>query len=265
MTNPVLKDFSATGNITVLNSNLGGPGAPTAGSSLEINTEGRSLLAVQVTGTWTGTLTLQATVNGENWVTVGGPVFMSVASRTTSASSISSNGVYQADVSGYIESRITASAAITGTAVLHINSTSFALLSGVNAASTNLIGDVSGNVRSTSGGLSAPNRLLAAAAGLNATLVKATAGRVYKITGYNAATTLRYLKLYNKATAPAPGTDTPVVTLALPPSAAFDFDFGLLGQFFSAGIGYGLTTGNPDADIGALTAGDVVAINVWSA
>lgn len=136
---------------------------------------------------------------------------------------------------------------------------------GALPAGTNLIGDVGAQVRATSGGLASISRLLSAAASTNATVVKGSAGRAYKIRGYNAAAAVRYLKLYNKATAPTVGTDTPVATIALKPSDAFDIDFGLLGEYFSSGIGYALTTGAPDADTGALTAADVLGMNIWYA
>lgn len=264
MANPVQKDFSVVGDITILNSNL--TGVATAGSAVEIDTEGKSLAVVQITGTWTGTLSLQVTVSGDVWVTVGSAAFANVATRGV-ATTITTNGVYQFDVSGYTSVRVTATAAMTGTANMLLNATSFALTTGLGTAAivggTAAIGDVGGVVRATSGGLSTPNRLVSAAAGNNATLVKATAGRIYKITGYNAATTLRFLKLYNKATAPVVGTDTPPDTFALLPSSDFDIDFGIIGRSFSTGIGFGLSTGAADADTGALVAGDILVMNTY--
>ena len=109
------------------------------------------------------------------------------------------------------------------------------------------------------GGGGATARLVSAAASTNSTLVKSSAGRITAIQGYNAAATLRYLKLYNKATAPTVGTDVPVKTLPLPPQAAFAYD---AGHYFATGIGFGLTTGVADNDTGALTAGDVLALNI---
>lgn len=110
-------------------------------------------------------------------------------------------------------------------------------------------------------------RLLSAAASTNATSVKASAGNVFKIVGVNTNAAARYLKLYSKATAPTVGTDVPVATLYLPPSTVnggqFQFDFGSQPLYFSLGIGYGLTTAAADADTGALTAGDVVALNIF--
>lgn len=108
----------------------------------------------------------------------------------------------------------------------------------------------------------ASSRILSAAASTNATSAKATWGKVHKVVGYNAAAAARYLKLYNKHTSPTVGTDTPIVTLYLPPATAFDIDFSNGGLVFGLGIAYALTTGSADSDTGALTAGDILGLNV---
>jgi hypothetical protein len=117
------------------------------------------------------------------------------------------------------------------------------------------------NVVQPSPEASATRRLLSAAASVNATNVKNAAGKVYKITGENAAVAKRYLKLYDKATAPTVGTDAPIWTQALPASGPFTLDFPV-GLAFASGIGFGLTTGAADADTGALTAADIVNMNI---
>lgn len=109
------------------------------------------------------------------------------------------------------------------------------------------------------------HRLLSAAATLNPTLLKNSPGLVFKIFGRNNAAAIRYLKLYNKATAPVVGTDAPVMTICLAAGAPFDIDLGEYGHLFTAGIGYGLTTGVADNDTGVLTLGDILAMNIlWA-
>lgn len=109
-------------------------------------------------------------------------------------------------------------------------------------------------------------RLLSAAGTTNATSVKASAGNVFKIVGVQVNAAARYLKLYNKASAPTVGTDTPIWTFYLPPTAVggglFNLDFGAQPLYFSTGIAYALTTAAADADTGALTAGDVITMNM---
>lgn len=104
-------------------------------------------------------------------------------------------------------------------------------------------------------------RLPSAAASTNATSVKASAGDVFKITGFNANAAARYLKLYNKASAPTVGTDAPIWTEYLPAQEKFSIDFDAAPLHFTLGIAYALTTGVADADTGALTAADVLALN----
>lgn len=118
------------------------------------------------------------------------------------------------------------------------------------------------NVNST-GAEAAPasvSRIPSAAGSTNATVAKASPGDLYMVTGYNAAAAVRYLKFYNKATSPTVGTDVPILTLALQASTAFNIKID--GLYFSAGIAYALTTGAADADTGALTAADIVGLNV---
>ena len=107
------------------------------------------------------------------------------------------------------------------------------------------------------------HRLLSSAASVNATNVKSSAGDVFAIRGFNNNAAAIYLKLYNKATAPTVGTDTPVATIRLAPSANFDIQIGgAFGAYFSAGIGYGFTTAAADNSTAAIAAGDVACMVV---
>jgi hypothetical protein len=116
-------------------------------------------------------------------------------------------------------------------------------------------------------GPSANSILPSAAATINATVVKASAGRLYKIKGYNAAAAIRYLKFWNKATTPAPATDTALIMFNYPLKASdqFDIDLTPIGFAFSTGIGYTISTGSANADATAVTAADIVGLNVMYA
>jgi hypothetical protein len=110
-------------------------------------------------------------------------------------------------------------------------------------------------------------RLVSAAATTNATVVKASAGRVFKIRGYNAKAAVCYLKLYNKTTTPAPATDNALIitSIALKASDVFDIDLGAIGLAFSTGIGFALTGASSDTDATALVAADIVGLNIFYA
>ena len=105
-------------------------------------------------------------------------------------------------------------------------------------------------------------RLLSSAATTNATSVKATAGDLFKVSGNNTVASKRYLKLYNKASAPTVGTDTPVLTFVLAASAPFAIDLGPTGQYFAAGIAFAITGAAADADTTAIAAGDIECLNL---
>lgn len=113
----------------------------------------------------------------------------------------------------------------------------------------------------TSGGLTT-FRLLAAAT-TNATVVKASAGQLYAYYIFNASAAAKFVKLYNKATAPTVGTDTPIITLPIAAGAAVSLDVNE-GIPFSAGIGLAITGAVADADVTAVAANDVI-VNLFYA
>lgn len=106
------------------------------------------------------------------------------------------------------------------------------------------------------------SRLASAAATTNATLVKSSAGRLMHITGYNAATSVRYLKFSNLTTTPVPGTSAAYLVFALAPSAPFQIDLSSKGMIFGTGIGYWLGPSSVDTDMTSVTAGDIVGLNI---
>jgi hypothetical protein len=101
-------------------------------------------------------------------------------------------------------------------------------------------------------------RLISAAASDNAAVVQAGNVEMRRITGYNASGSPRWLKLYDKATAPT-NADTPRKTIYLPASTAFVFD---TADYFQFGLGIRITTGSADNDAGALTAADILGLNI---
>lgn len=95
------------------------------------------------------------------------------------------------------------------------------------------------------------------AASTNATSIKTRSGTVYGVTANNVNAAVRYLKLYNKASAPTVGTDTPVMTIALPPAQVTTVPFPV-GVEFGTGIAFALTTEATDAGSTAVSASEHV-------
>jgi hypothetical protein len=113
------QDYTTTANITT--QNLVPTGTATAGSVCQTAAlNGACQVAIQVTGTYTGTLTPQGTVDGATWQTLGSSTALQVNSNGSFQGSITSatQGVFFANVAGFSKFRISANGAVTGTAVV---------------------------------------------------------------------------------------------------------------------------------------------------
>lgn len=95
-----------------------------------------------------------------------------------------------------------------------------------------------------------------AAASTNATSVKASAGQVYGYALFNNTASARYVKLYNKASSPNVGTDTPAFTIIVPANGGANVAWQL-GVPFGTGIAFAITGGVADSDTTAVSADDV--------
>lgn len=102
------------------------------------------------------------------------------------------------------------------------------------------------------------------AATTNSTIVRATAAsKLYGFNFTNTGATVRYVKFYNKLTAPTVGTDVPSFTVAVPAGQTVNVINTVPLSNFSAGIGMAVTGGYADNDVAAIGAGEVIG-QVWS-
>ena len=85
-----------------------------------------------------------------------------------------------------------------------------------------------------------PHRAISAASD-NATLVRAGRTRLGLISINNINAAARYLHLFDKATAPTTGTDTPKITIPLAGASAVSIALDE-GMMFELGLGYTITT-----------------------
>lgn len=107
----------------------------------------------------------------------------------------------------------------------------------------------------TTGGHSL-TRILSAAT-TNATSIKASAGQVYGWYLFNTSASTKFLKLYNKASAPTVGTDTPLMTIPIPSGSGANVEF-TIGIPFATGIALAITGSIADSDTTAVALNDVV-------
>lgn len=103
-----------------------------------------------------------------------------------------------------------------------------------------------------------PGKLIAAGS-TNGTTIKASAGTLGFLTASNVSASARYVKIYNKASNPTVGTDTPVFTFLVPANTS-GTNLGLptYGAAFATGIALAITALAADNDATAITAGDVI-------
>jgi len=98
--------------------------------------------------------------------------------------------------------------------------------------------------------------------GVTGQVIKAAKGQIFDLHICNQAAAIRYVKLYNKATA-ATASDAPLRTYAIPASTTIALPVTTAGIEFSVGISIRGTTGIADNDTGAPTTNDIVVNIGW--
>lgn len=266
-----------SGNITT--QNLVPAGTATAGSAVEATITTQGMATVQVTGTYTGALSLQYTVDGSTWVThaTGNDAAFFNVNAGTFAFTIASatTGIFRIPTAGAVKVRVTALAAVTGTAVVTINAaqasipapssqninqnlvggatitvnngvagsgtqrvviasdqTAYSVNATLGTETTKVIG-VTGHVPSAV----ATNGLSSAASTAAATnlVVKASAGRLYMLTGYNGRASSQFIQIHNTTSLPA-DTAVPIYSFIVPAQSNFSLDYGVYGRVYGTGI-----------------------------
>lgn len=103
--------------------------------------------------------------------------------------------------------------------------------------------------------------LVSGAASTNATVIKGSAAQLMELSVFNPTAAIVYLKLYNKATAPAPATDTALLmdVIPVPINGRVAVEYGALGKRFSAGIGLAIVANPANTDATAVAAGVVAS------
>lgn len=100
------------------------------------------------------------------------------------------------------------------------------------------------------------------AASTNAANTKAAAGKLFGYVCENRTAGAKFLKFYDKATAPTVGTDVPAISVTLPANSTVFFSLEV-GIAFVNGIGHGLTGAVGDADVTVTAVNDVAVSYFW--
>lgn len=141
-----LYNSTTTGSITT--QNLNPTGAATANSAVTVSAIGAATISVQVTGTYTGALSAQVSNDNANWITLTKTTTFVKSSDGSYSANIPSAGVdiWHLDSTAHKYFRISANAAVTGTASLTIYTSQEAAIVDVGrpiiGQGSNIIGSV---------------------------------------------------------------------------------------------------------------------------
>jgi hypothetical protein len=218
-------------------------------------------VSLQLTGTWVGTVSFQGSNDG-------GTFYPIVTSNPSGGSAIGESSTTEnrlvkvPTLFKYLRVRVTAysSGIVEGIAYGHRDENSSGLIAAIgpvtlNAETTKKIG----NVGIAQSGTAVTYQKFISATTTNATAVSSVPANISILHMENSGDGVRYVKLYNKASAPVVGTDVPLITIGIPAVSSSSFTLpALVGIDFSIGISFAITLGAADSDTTPLS----VAANV---
>jgi hypothetical protein len=224
-----------------------------------LDAEEFKFISIQLVGTWAATVTFEGSNDNTTFYSIA---TTDPSANGTGATTATVNRVVKVPVlTKYIRARVSAytSGTISAVAYGHRDENSSGLISTLGtvtlaAETTKVIGTVKIDA-------AGPNEFhsIISATGLNATSVATSAAKISILHLVNSVATARYFKMYNKASAPTVGSDTPFFTVSLPTGATTFQLPALVGIDFSLGISYAITLGvapddtTPDTVVGAVT------------
>jgi len=218
-------------------------------STVEIPCGEASLIALSIKGTFVGTLIFEATIDGINYYATGGIIATNVAFNTSQQTTTTIPGDFFIPVSAALSFRVRFSVYTSGAAVVVLRAEEATIPFNWSLVNTVL------TPSATLGAFTGTHSLVSTAT-TNATSVKASSGTIGTITLTNASAAMKFFKLYNKASAPVVGTDTPVSIIGVPPTRTIVIPFEQ-GLRLTTGIAYALTGLMPIADTTALALNDM--------
>jgi hypothetical protein len=226
-----------------------------------LDAEEYKFISIQLVGTWAATVTFEGSNDNTTFYAIA---TTDPSANGTGQTTATINRVVKVPVlTKYIRARVSAytSGTISAVAYGHRDENSSGLISTLGtvtlaAETTKKIG----NVSLVADGTPVYQKFISGT-GLNATAVKGSPAKLTILNIVNGAATLRYFKIYNKASAPTVGTDIPLITITLPNGSSSFTLPAFIGIDFSVGLSFACTLGVADADTTPFTVvGEVTAM-----
>lgn len=237
---------------TVVDATTQSASASAAGVILTQSAVGFNGGSFRLTGTFSATVLLEGSNDGgTTWDTL---YFTQESPTATAVNSTTAAGLFKFGcLMAQVRLRVSAYTSGTVTGVIAMKRGAAPVVQSLGAG-TALLGSTSLGASATIGTGATPARVATGASGV----IKASAGKLFGSASIvNVQAAARYLQIYNKATAGVPGTDTPLMTIALAASAMQPpVLFSDIGLTFGTGISWAVTTDFAGATAGA--SGDVM-------
>lgn len=199
-------DNTTTGSITTQNLNPNS-GTATAGSSVAIAINNNQAVQVIVSGTYTGDLTFQGTIDGTNWYSITCLPRSNTRNYYQGSIYSGNTGVYTCTASGFTQVRLSALGAVTGTASISMVATQspVRVFTHDSVKNTYMIGF---------------NNLVVAAGATDIFTITGSASRIIKIIeielqGTSAAATVINVNVVKRSTLNTGGTSTTLTPVPL--------------------------------------------------
>ena len=250
-----------------------------SGQSVVSQVIDRPATTVILSGTFSLTPVFEASLDSSTWIPIA-MIRTSDGVQAQAPGAIATPTAWSNNLTGFKWFRLRCSAYTSGTGVVQISTSDVAVdpapgsvvasfasaqavtatISGTPAVTATISGTPAVTMTSTTLGVKTTGgttyKKVIAAAGTNATSVKASAGVIYGWCIGNATAAVKYVHIYAKASAPTVGTDAPIFTLVIPPNQSVSFS-DPTGITVATGIALSITGGMADTDATAVVLNDV--------
>lgn len=206
-----------------------------------IDVQGLSLLAINITGTFVGTLIFEYTINNTDWYTLSANVIGSATKETGATAA----GKWIVSVAGFLKVKVRCSAFTSGSILVAMQ----AILSNGNfpVSADPAVGTTPVTFKPVASPDYSPLKFKDNGT-VTTLLVKNAAGNLLSVRVTNANVAARWLQIHNKATAPV-GGDTaddyfliPAGSVAQPATLELGKDFFQESHYVDTGLGIAIST-----------------------
>lgn len=230
-------------------------------SNMPVDMTGATALYLTFTAVGSGTVVFEGSNDAVNWAPV---TAIRVDSSSGAAAQASASAVGTTFMLPGIAQQVRARVSIYSSGTFNATWVKKATPPFAGLAALTAAYGVPATTVKTTGGVAATLARIQSAASTNATSAKASTATLYSLAVANNGASAAYLKLYNKASSPTVGTDTPVATIMIPAGGSANVPLNDVGVSFSAGLAYAITGGAADSDTTAVTANQVTGFLSYS-